>query len=180
MIGIGDQQLNLEINKNPFPNITFGDWGNNTLKIELDNCFSKREVINIAHMLNNRYNLDGFIILKSSDNIHKIWNTETNIEEKVVYKYKTTNYHIVFNRKIKSVSELHSIIAWLCLQTKDWNLIMWFLLQCIKQTLTLRMGFKGKKKPPEIIYRYGKQDKMIKEFEDNQNFILESLEKMNN
>lgn len=169
--GIKGQQLQV----NPFPSSILGDCGNNILKVESDNLFSLREIKHYAHMLNKRYHLDGFIILQSSVKTHEIWNVETNIKENVVYRYKTRNYHIVFNRKIKSVAELHSIIAWLCLITKDWNLILWFLLQCVKQTITLRNGFKGRIRPPRIVYRYGNQDKMIREFLDNREFILNFL-----
>ena len=76
---------------------------------------------------------------------------------------------------MKNIAELHSILAWLCLQTKDSDLIMWFLLQCVKQNVTLRTGFKENKKPPREVYRFGNQDKMIKKFEDNRQFILNFL-----
>jgi hypothetical protein len=77
-------------------------------------------------------------------------------------------------------AELESILAWLCLFTKDNGLITWFLLQLIKGTYTLRIGFKGKKKPPKIVYRYPKdgrnQDKQIAKFLENRKFILEFLD----
>jgi hypothetical protein len=45
----------------------------------------------------------------------------------------------------------------------------------IKGTYTLRIGFKGKKKPPKIVYRYGNQDKQIAKFLENRDFILDFL-----
>lgn len=157
-----------------YPNVIFGDFSTDIVKVELDNVdfrFAKR----IGKILNKRYNLDGFIILQSSTTNHKIENADYS---KTVYRFRTYSYHIVFNRKV-SESENRSIIAWLCMYLKDENLTKWFLMQCIKQTTTLRIGFKGKKKPPKIVYRYGNQDKMIKEFLDNRQFILDFLNEEN-
>lgn len=77
---------------------------------------------------------------------------------------------------IVSEDELKSILAWLCLFTKDWKLITWFLLQLIKGTFTLRIGFKRSKKPPKIVYRWGNQDRQITKFLENRKFILDFLE----
>jgi hypothetical protein len=114
----------------------------------------------------------GFIILQSSTKLHKIRN-DTFTE--FAYTYKSKSYHSVFNGVV-SKDELQSILAWLCLFTKDNNLITWFLLQLIKGSYTLRIGFKGKKKPPTIIYRYGNQDRQIAKFLANRKFILGFLE----
>ena len=72
--------------------------------------------------------------------------------------------------------ELQSILAWLCLFTKDNKLITWFLLQLIKGTYTLRIGFRGRKKPPRIAYRWGNKDRQIAKFLENRNFILDFLD----
>jgi hypothetical protein len=161
-----DQQLH----RNPFPNVTFGDHHTNIGKIDWDErCL--HEVKRYSFMLNNRYDLDGFIILQSSTKKHRIKNEELT---KVVYEYKTKSYHTVFNREV-SKDELDSYLAWLCLTIKDLKLIEWYLLQNTKQTYTLRCGFKGRKKPPRIVFKYGNQDKMIAEFLDNRQFILDFL-----
>jgi hypothetical protein len=60
------------------------------------------------------------------------------------------------------------------------GLITWFLLQLIKGSYTLRIGFKGKKKPPKIVYRYGNQDKQIKKFLENRDFILNFIASASN
>jgi len=161
-----DQQLN----HNPFRGIVLGDFHSYIVKVELDNKdlkFAKR----IGHILNKRYDLDGFRIFQSSTITHRIENADYS---KTVLRYRTANYHIIFNRKV-SAMENHSIIAWLCMYLKDENLTKWFLMQCIKQTTTLRIGFKGNKKPPKEVYRFGNQDKMIAEFLDNRQFILDFL-----
>jgi hypothetical protein len=72
----------------------------------------------------------------------------------------------------KTHDEVNAILAWLCLFTKDTKLITWYLLQMIKGTYTLRHGFKGRKKPPRVVYRYGNQDKQIAKFLSNRAFIL--------
>jgi hypothetical protein len=161
----------LKVKKNPCPNVILGDFYTNMLRVEWDKK-TLRYIKLYSHILNKRYNLDGFIILKSSNNIHKIWDIAY---EKVLYSYKTGNYHVVFNREVSEL-EIYSILAWLCLYTKDEDLTKWFLVQCIKGTFTLRIGFKGRKKPPKILFKYGNQDKMIKEFLDNGNFILKCLD----
>ncbi|HKZ93545.1 MAG TPA: hypothetical protein VJ249_03050 [Candidatus Bathyarchaeia archaeon] len=164
--GIEDQQLRV----NPFPNVIIGDFDNDIVKVDLDNCYSIKQPKCIADMLNNRFKLDGYIILRSSTKTHTIRNEELT---EVVYRYKTRGYHIVFNREV-SESENRSILAWLCLQLKDENLTKWFVMQCIHQTNTLRHGFKGKKiRPPKIVFRHGNQDKMIAKFLDNRQYILD-------
>jgi len=164
-----------QLRVNPFPNVILGDFGNDILKIDLDSKYSLAQAKRLGKMIKKRYKMGGIRIYESSCKTHKIWNVETSNEEKVVFKFKTRSFHLVFNREMKNIAELHSILAWLCLQTKDWDLIMWFLLQCVKQNVTLRTGFKDRKKPPREVYRFGKQDKMIKEFLDNRQFILNFL-----
>jgi hypothetical protein len=156
--------------RNPFPNVVLGDWDDDIVKVDWDER-SLCEVKRLSMMMNNRYNLDGFIILQSSTTLHKIRNESLT---EIAYTYKTKSYHTVFNRKV-SFNELNSILAWLCLLTKDNNIIEWFLLQMIKGTYTLRHGFKGRKKPPKIVYRYGNQDNQIAKFLANREFILNFL-----
>lgn len=73
------------------------------------------------------------------------------------------HYHIVFNRKT-SKSRVISIIASVCLETRHEGLTRWFLEQCTRGDFTLRISAKGKKPPPRIVYRHGKQDKQICEY----------------
>jgi hypothetical protein len=88
-----------------------------------------------------RFKLEGFLILKSSKN----------------------SYHVVFNAPVSWAKNM-SIVAWICLQCRSWNLIKWFLLQCIKGEPTLRVSSKGEKSSPRIVYKYGKQDNQIQSF----------------
>ena len=160
------------LTKNPFPNVVLGDFDTDIVKVDWDERFLC-EVKRFSKILVRRFPVlgDGFIILKSSTKLRKIRN-DTFTE--IAYRYRSPSYHTVFNGEV-SEDELKSILSWLCLFTKDNGLITWFLLQLIKGTFTLRIGFKGKKKPPKVVYRYGNQDRQIAKFLENRNFILNFL-----
>ena len=89
----------------------------------------------------NWFKLEGFIILKSSEN----------------------SYHVVFNRPVLW-SENMRIVAWVSLLFRSEKLKTYFLMQCIKESSTLRVSSKGEKPSPRIVFRFGKQDKQVKEF----------------
>jgi hypothetical protein len=110
--------------------------------------------------------------LQSSSKQHQVKDQEL---KETVYKYQTRSYHAVFNRPVSMV-ELNRILAWLCLAVKNEDLTKWFFMQLQKETYTLRIGFKGRKKPPRIVYRYGNQDKQIAKFLSNRAFIHSFLE----
>ena len=80
------------------------------------------------------FQLDGFLILKSSEN----------------------NYHVVFNRTVSWDENMH-IVAWICLQAHIEPLNKWFIMQCIKEASTLRLSPKVDKPSPRIVFRYGKE-----------------------
>jgi hypothetical protein len=87
------------------------------------------------------HKLDGLIILKSSKN----------------------SYHVVFDRPV-SWSENMRIVAWVSLLSGNGKLKTYLLMQCIKQSSTLRVSTRGERHSPRIVYRFGKQDKQIKKF----------------
>jgi hypothetical protein len=87
------------------------------------------------------FRLRGFIILKSSKN----------------------HYHVVFDRSVTWKKNVH-IMSWVCLESKNKGLIKWFLMQCIKESSTLRVSRKKGKLSPRIGFRNGKQDKEIGDF----------------
>jgi len=156
--------------QNPLPDVVIGDWDTDIVKVDWDER-GLVEVKRLSMLMNNRYGLDGFIILESSTKPHKVRNEALTA---IAYKYKTKSYHTVFNKKV-SPNELNSVLAWLCLLTKDNKLITWFLLQLIKGTYTLRHGFKKRKQPPRIVCRCGNQDKQIAKFLANRKFIFDFL-----
>jgi len=94
-----------------------------------------------ARMMVRRFKLGGFLILESSENC----------------------FHVVFNRRV-SWSENLSIVGWVVLMTHHRSLQMWHLMQCIKQSMTLRVSPKGDKPSPRIVYREGSQDGQIRSF----------------
>jgi len=87
------------------------------------------------------FKLGGFIILKSSEKC----------------------YHVVYNRKV-SWSENMRIVAWVALLSRIEKLKKWFLMQCIKESSTLRVSPKRTKSSPRIVYRHGRQDEQIRSF----------------
>lgn len=111
-----------------------------TVMLDFDNTTFK-DVRYWAEETMKRFKLGGFLILKSSKN----------------------NYHVVFNRRV-DWSENMSIVASVTLACRNPRMTKWFLLQCRKSEPTLRVGPKGSKPSPRIVYRYGRQDDQIREF----------------
>lgn len=101
------------------------------------------------------FKLQGFIILKSSKK----------------------RYHVVFDRVV-SWAENMRIVAWVALQSHSKGLARWHLMQCIKQSSTLRVSPKREKPSPRAVYRHGKQDQSIKEFLKNRRIIKKIGQKM--
>ena len=78
------------------------------------------------------HKLGGFIILKSSEGC----------------------YHVVFDRPV-SWCENMKVVAWVALLSNIRELQRWLLMQCIKQSSTLRVSPKMEKPSPRIVYREG-------------------------
>jgi hypothetical protein len=129
-----------------------------TVMLDFDNTPFKW-VKHWALRTTKRFNLEGFIILKSSEN----------------------NYHVVFNRKV-SWSENMRVVAWVSLLSRNRHLTKWFLMQCIKEGSTLRVSPKlvnPKPKPmPRVVYRYGKQDGQVMDFLKWRRFVKNVIRKM--
>jgi hypothetical protein len=66
---------------------------------------------------------------------------------------------------------------WLTLESGNEGLKKWVIMQCIKESSTLRISNKGKKPIPKIIFRFGLQDKQIKKFLETRKLILSFLRK---
>lgn len=111
-----------------------------TVKLDFDDT-SFKTVKSWALMTMKKFRLEGFIILKSSEN----------------------SYHIVFNRLV-SWSENTRVIAWVSLLSHNRALTKYLQMQCIKESSTLRVSEKQEKASPRIVYRYGKQDRQINDF----------------
>ena len=61
------------------------------------------------------FNLEGFLILKSSDGC----------------------YHVVFNRKVDWSRNMH-VVAWVALRSHNKGIQRWHIMQCIKDARALR------------------------------------------
>lgn len=124
---------------NPEPPI-LGYTDKSTVKLDFDDV-SFKFVKYWALRTMKWFRLRGFIILKSSKN----------------------HYHVLFNRSVTWKRNVH-MMAWVCLESRNKGLTKWFLMQCIKESSTLRVSPKGDKPSPRIVFRYGCQDHQIKAF----------------
>ena len=120
------------------PILGFSD--SETVMLDLDNT-SFRSARYWAIRTMNYHNLEGLLILKSS----------------------TKCYHVVFNRAV-CWSENMRIVAWVSLLSGNDKLKTYLIMQCIKESSTLRISNKGEKASPRIVFRFGKQDKQVKEY----------------
>jgi hypothetical protein len=111
-----------------------------TVKLDFDDV-SFKFVKYWALRIMKWFKLRGFIILKSSKN----------------------HYHVLFNRSVTWKKNAH-IMAWACLESKNKGLIRWFIMQCIKESSTLRISPKKEKSSPMLVFRHGKQDHEVKNF----------------
>jgi len=92
-----------------------------------------------AQVAMKHFLLGGFLILKSSEN----------------------HYHVIFNDMVDWAENM-SIVAWVSLQSNNQNMLRYLRMQCIKKSSTIRIGPKGEKRAPRIVYRERKVDKQIK------------------
>jgi len=111
-----------------------------TVKLDFDETTFKN-VKYWADRTRKWFKLGGYIILKSSKGC----------------------YHVVFNRSVSWTQNLN-VVAWVGLHSQNSGLIKWLLMQCIKQSSTLRISPKREKPSPRIVFRHGKQDQQISSF----------------
>lgn len=125
-----------------------GEDSRTTCRVDFDNtplkkvkywAFRALEWFKHDHL--GKLDLEGFVILRSS----------------------RKNYHLLFNHTLSWRKNLH-VVAWIAQQSKNKKISSWLLFQCIKESSTFRIGRKGKKKAPRVVFRYGKQDNEIKDF----------------
>jgi hypothetical protein len=150
--------------------VILGDWGKTTVKLDFDE-FSLAEVKWLVHRANEWFNLDGFLILESST---KTFRAKHKKSGKTFYRFRKKSYHAVFNRRVSWV-ENTQIMAWASMESHNEKLKDYVLMQILKGSSTLRIGNKGKKPFPKPIFQHGNQDKMIAEFLDNREFVIDFL-----
>lgn len=151
-----DQKLNHKLN------VKIGNWDTKTVMLDFD-----KTPLGLVKLWCFRlyvwFALDGFIILESSKRILKAKNKK----DKILFKYRIANYHVVFNRKVTWKQNV-KIMNWIALESGIIGLQNYVRMQCIKGSSTLRSF----PKPPRIVCRYGNRDKMIAKFLENRECIL--------
>jgi len=135
-------------------NFVLGISDKSTVKLDFDDTPFKT-VMYWAERACNWFKLEGFIILKSSKN----------------------HYHVVFNRRVIWRKNVH-IMSWVAIESQIEKLKDYALMQGIKESSTLRIGPKGDKPFPRMVYRYGKQDGEIQNFLKKRKEITRTIERM--
>lgn len=150
------------------PNVILGDWGKDTARMDFDNTF--QQIVEYwGFRAMHWFHQDGFMILKSSERTYV-----TRIKGKTVCKYSIGNYHLIFNLPVTWEQNMR-MMNWVALESGNEGLRKYAMMQAIKRDSTLRMGSKGKKSPPRIVFRYGNQDKQIAVYLDTQRFLLNGI-----
>jgi len=124
-----------------------------TVKLDFDDT-SFRTVMYWANRAMRWFKLGGYVVLKSSKK----------------------SYHVVFDRAV-SWSENLRVVAWVSLQSQNRGLIKWLIMQCIKQSSTLRVSMKNKKHPPRVVFRHGEQEGQIQDFLEYRKLIKRLIKK---
>jgi len=122
------------------PNFILGYTDTETVKLDFDDVTFKT-VLYWARRAMSWFSLGGFLILKSSDRC----------------------YHVVFNHEVDWTHNM-KIVAWVALLSKNEGLRRYLLMQCIKESSTLRLSPKGEKPFPRIVYHEGEEDDQIMAF----------------
>lgn len=124
----------------------YGFTTSHGLLLDLDNT-TLGETRKIAKKYMERFKLEGYLILRSSQN----------------------NYHVVFNKYMswKKVLACLFKIVWYYHYHKHGikpSLTFWAILQACKETETLRVSRKERKSIPKVIQTKGKTDKLINDY----------------
>lgn len=113
-----------------------------TVKLDFDNVSFKTAKY-YAFRVCRWFNLKGFIIAKSSSKC----------------------YHVVFDRSVFSWEDNVRIMGWACFVSSfNLGLMRYLAMQCIKKESTLRLGTKGVKRCPRIVFRFGSQNGEVRTY----------------
>jgi len=140
--------------------VVVGISNKHTVMVDLDNV-SFRKVKNLCLLALKMFNLEGFIILKSSPK----------------------HYHAVFDKPMRYWCDIVKVISWIGIMAGNPNVWKWVCMQAIKKACTLRVSEKptknGAKPKPRIVYRYGSQYRQVRAFLEKRREILNVLRKLN-
>jgi hypothetical protein len=101
-----------------------------------------------------RYLIDDFLIQYS---------TRISKRDFIILKSSGNSYHVVFNRAVSWSRNVH-IMCWVAMFSGIESLRKYVWMQDIKESSTLRVGPKGEKPSPRVVYHFGKQDGQIKKY----------------
>ena len=132
-------------------NFVLGFTDTETVMLDFDNV-DLDKVKDWARKSMSFFKLGGFIILRSSKN----------------------SFHVIFDRTV-SWSENLSIVGRIVLMTHHRLLQRWHLMQCIKQSMTIRVSPKGDKSGPWIVFREGRQNEQIVGFLSYRKLIIDIM-----
>jgi hypothetical protein len=132
-------------------NFVLGISDKSTVKLDFDGI-PLRFVKYWSRRVCNWFDLEGFIIFQSSK----------------------LSYHVVFNLPVTWEKNIH-IMNWVAVESQLGKLRDYVLMQGIKESSTLRVGYKGDKRPPKIIFHEGKQDKNIQDYIIKRNEIKKMI-----
>jgi hypothetical protein len=85
------------------------------------------------------------------------------LEGGVILKSSKGSFHVIFNRPVSWSRNVH-IMDWVGRLSKIESLMNYALMQGIKESSTLRIGPKGGKPSPRVVYRWGNQNGQVKAY----------------
>jgi len=148
--------------------VVIGDWSRDTVRLDFDDT-PLDEVKFWSYRACSWFHLEGFIVLESSrkEYVNKVGGEP-------VHKWTRTNHLVIFNRSVSWDLNVR-IMNWVALQCRNTGLSAYVKMQCIKRSSTVRIGSKGNKPPPRIVFRYGQQEGQIAKFRETRRFVLDAL-----
>jgi hypothetical protein len=148
--------------------LSFGDFDKETVRLDFDDT-ALDEVLLWCYRATFFFKLEGFLVLESS---HKDYVVKQ--KRNIFYRFTKRSYLVVFDRSVDWSLNVH-IMNWIALESGNESLKKYVIMQCIKETSTVRISKKGKKPIPRIVFRYGSQDKQIRKFLETRKLILNFL-----
>jgi len=127
--------------KNNHSKALIGNYTRNYVQIDFDNM-KFDDVFKICLKAKDQFNLEGFLIAKSSNH----------------------HYHAVFNKYFRKWENVVKVMSWIALISDNPNIRKYVLLQFIRKESTLRLSDKREKPKPRIIITIGKTDKGIENY----------------
>jgi hypothetical protein len=95
-----------------------------------------------------------------------------------IFKSSKNHYHVVFDRRVTWKTNIR-VMRWVAMLSQIGKLKDYVLKQGIKGSSTLRVGPKGEKPSPRIVYRFGEQDGEISNFLKKRKEIKDPIRRTN-